>query len=618
MPGEHPKELDSLREDALREIDVYLSDDLGALRLSSDALPRREKSEFDVGWAVSLDVPGCPVTECLVLLDRRFPYAPPRVALVEQPHPLIWPHVEKDGLLCLHRQEQEIPREKPVQVLEWVLRKARELIVENRRETSTAAFRNEFTSYWSIAAGSEGGATAFVSLVAPKGPSRIVVVWRSSSGGVVAEDSTTLSTWLERWRVPEFGGDRPEIRTRKAALLWLPEPLIPEQYPQTGRDVRSLAERLSGDAASLLRDLVVSQPDEIPVLLSMPGTSGVSLGLVRVEHPKRSRRLGRSGDPVTAGFRKGRVPKHVVYDRYFSSGAKANKSVVDRADHTWVHGRDQDPNQEALRSKRVAVVGCGSLGGPVAEHLARVGVGNLLLIDPDHVRWPNVSRHVLGAQAVSQNKADALAKRIRSEFPHLGEISVPGGELNCTATALIAELSQCDLVLEATANWTVSNFVNDLRTDSLNSVVVIYAWMEAAALATHALTIHDSSACLRCGFSEDGRAVLSVTEWPNGPRIAVEPGCGATFTPYGAVELTWGHALVLGVVVDALIGSRPVDNHSIWIGPRQRFESVGATVSEDWRRLVGDPGTGGIRVSRRWPHAEGCSICVRRERAGTP
>ncbi len=34
---------------------------------------------------------------------------------------------------------------------------------------------------------------------------------------------------------------------------------------------------------------------------------------------------------------------------------------------------------------KVSIIGCGGLGGSVAESLARIGFGNLRLVDPDRV-----------------------------------------------------------------------------------------------------------------------------------------------------------------------------------------------------------------------------------------
>lgn len=55
--------------------------------------------------------------------------------------------------------------------------------------------------------------------------------------------------------------------------------------------------------------------------------------------------------------------------------------------------------QAVLANSKVAVVGLGGVGSLVAEYLARLGVGHLVLIDPDPIEDTNLSR-VVGATAV--------------------------------------------------------------------------------------------------------------------------------------------------------------------------------------------------------------------------
>ena len=55
--------------------------------------------------------------------------------------------------------------------------------------------------------------------------------------------------------------------------------------------------------------------------------------------------------------------------------------------------------QQILQASKVAVIGLGGVGSLVAEHLARLGVGNLVLIDPDKIESTNLSR-VVGATRV--------------------------------------------------------------------------------------------------------------------------------------------------------------------------------------------------------------------------
>ncbi len=70
-----------------------------------------------------------------------------------------------------------------------------------------------------------------------------------------------------------------------------------------------------------------------------------------------------------------------------------------------------------LAQLTIAVVGCGGTGSAVASLLARLGVGNLILIDPDTVEITNLNRlHGATMQdAISHaNKVDAVSRHINS------------------------------------------------------------------------------------------------------------------------------------------------------------------------------------------------------------
>lgn len=70
--------------------------------------------------------------------------------------------------------------------------------------------------------------------------------------------------------------------------------------------------------------------------------------------------------------------------------------------------------QELLARKRVLIVGCGGLGGNIIEHLARMGVGELTVVDGDVFEASNMNRQVLSAPAVlGTSKAAAAYERIR-------------------------------------------------------------------------------------------------------------------------------------------------------------------------------------------------------------
>src|SRR5690606_10510517 len=54
--------------------------------------------------------------------------------------------------------------------------------------------------------------------------------------------------------------------------------------------------------------------------------------------------------------------------------------------------------QDMLKRSKVAVVGLGGIGSLVCEYLTRLGIGELLLVDPDRIEESNLSR-VVGARS---------------------------------------------------------------------------------------------------------------------------------------------------------------------------------------------------------------------------
>lgn len=70
---------------------------------------------------------------------------------------------------------------------------------------------------------------------------------------------------------------------------------------------------------------------------------------------------------------------------------------------------------QTLRNMSIAVVGCSGTGGPLVEMLARLGVGRLVLIDPDHVELKNLNRipnTTMEDAFLKRPKVEALARAI--------------------------------------------------------------------------------------------------------------------------------------------------------------------------------------------------------------
>ncbi len=75
-------------------------------------------------------------------------------------------------------------------------------------------------------------------------------------------------------------------------------------------------------------------------------------------------------------------------------------------------------NQLLLCRSRAVIIGSGGLGGYLVEELARLGVGNLVVVDPDIFEEHNLNRQILSSPAhLGRPKAEVAAARIREINP---------------------------------------------------------------------------------------------------------------------------------------------------------------------------------------------------------
>lgn len=76
--------------------------------------------------------------------------------------------------------------------------------------------------------------------------------------------------------------------------------------------------------------------------------------------------------------------------------------------------------QSVLKQKHAVVVGAGGLGGYVCEYLARIGIGELTVIDGDVFSVSNQNRQLNATtESIGKNKAEVTAQRIKLICPNV-------------------------------------------------------------------------------------------------------------------------------------------------------------------------------------------------------
>ena len=77
-------------------------------------------------------------------------------------------------------------------------------------------------------------------------------------------------------------------------------------------------------------------------------------------------------------------------------------------------------NIDLLAKKHVAIFGLGGVGGHAVEALARIGVGELTIIDNDIVDISNINRQLIATHSsIGKDKVDVMEKRLLDINPNL-------------------------------------------------------------------------------------------------------------------------------------------------------------------------------------------------------
>ena len=187
--------------------------------------------------------------------------------------------------------------------------------------------------------------------------------------------------------------------------------------------------------------------------------------------------------------------------------------------------------QKRLERSRVLLVGCGALGGVLAQNLVRAGVGALVLVDRDIVELSNLPRQVL----FGQTHADEGQPKAQAALEALAAIGGPT-ELEAHATHVdarnVEELARgCDLLLDGTDNLETRYLLNDYAVRERRP------WVYAGVVGGSGLVLPilpGQGACLRCVF-------------PEPPPPGTLPTCDTAGVLVSAVSVVAGMAAGLGL-----------------------------------------------------------------------
>lgn len=220
--------------------------------------------------------------------------------------------------------------------------------------------------------------------------------------------------------------------------------------------------------------------------------------------------------------------KTKLADRRDSSyGLKVMPVSLFRIDDRYLAQRNI-PKSKTLAGKKIALVGCGTIGGYLSDMLVKAGAGTcggkLTLVDFDYLLPQNIGRHRLGFPDLLLNKAEAMAKELKRLSP--------GAEVHALPVNVRqAQLGQPDLLIDATGEESLGHWLCGRYRAPMPMLSV---WIEGPGTAVRALLrTNESGACYRCLWHSHKRGELRSTFDPI-PTILAGHGCEGLYVPFPA------------------------------------------------------------------------------------
>ncbi|MEY0836175.1 E2/UBC family protein [Providencia alcalifaciens] len=211
---------------------------------------------------------------------------------------------------------------------------------------------------------------------------------------------------------------------------------------------------------------------------------------------------------------------------------------VIRADiKTLLSRNSQRQGTESLSEKKIALVGCGTIGGYLAELLLRNGAGCdkgfLHLYDDDLYNPSNFGRHTLSSHDFGRSKSIALAARLQNSV-HL-QTKIVGFKKQFNISTDV--MQKYDIIIDATGRPPVSkrmaaivrNIPSELRP------IIIHAFNDGNGRVSKVF-IDDGRSCYGCMVSNPEKYRNGIDSRFYDLDISSEKNksCGSTFTPYDA------------------------------------------------------------------------------------
>ncbi|WP_122554072.1 ThiF family adenylyltransferase [Pseudomonas viridiflava] len=480
----------------------------------------------------NLSAKGVDIAAKVYIPDRSL-VSLPIIQILQRPvnFPKACAHMSSDGFLCyIGKDQAHLPRDNLGAGVLGCLALAEKLIVRTIDNETLIDTQDEFPAYWAgldilldLSKDIRPGLHDDICIAElPKINDRNHSIWIMGKGDV------DFINRYEPWDAKKLFS---EVLLR---VVDIKSPLgaIPVDWPP--KNLKSLSDWLAtidhagkNGLLEALKDSFKARRNIIFLLIRATNTScavfldlNLARNIVKTSSPERFMRT--------------------VIKRYAKNVEVKRLTPIPTDPESWI-SRNVTEDVIGLASKNIVLVGCGAIGGFLADLLVKQGAGflggSLLLVDNDYLSVGNIGRHYLGFGQIGEVKSHSLKRDLIKKYPAINLAS------SSTRVKDLVILKQADLIIDATGSPGFSQFLSESKV-SHELPPIIFSWVVGTGCGAQAYLMDDEAqACLHClDFAQPG-ASLSVMRAGYELKFKHLGSCGEWLVPFSVPAATHAAAL---------------------------------------------------------------------------
>lgn len=450
------------------------------------------------------------------------------------------PHIETDKKICyLNIETYRLDPYRPVQTIVNCLDQATNVLNENISGENTSDIDIELSAYWhsdrkgvALSRHQSGDIVEFnvIRYISPLGKNRDLITIGDAKKIFKYKNKKEGTFVLENYKSAIW------IKVNKSVFLSVDTEWPPKHFASFYNWLKLID---LAAATTLHKILGTKNGAQSEILIILETNSGL-IG-VRIEVPLE---LFQNSP--------GRFRKQLLIDKGLSK-IKFTRVVIDDLSPDYLFSRNLQG--ETLSSKKIALIGCGTIGGYLSRLLVQAGAGSksdeLDLYDQQLLSVGNLGRHYLDENYLYENKAEACQHKLSTEFNSINIESYPK-EFN-----VVDDLDNYDLVIDATGREPFSLSLNHqsvkLHNESHRSPDVLYVWVDGNGYCGRTLLYNGIGGCYRCLQDLRGQDKFPALKSEN-DRVPMKYTCGESFVPYPASVSVQAAGLGLEVILEWVNG----------------------------------------------------------------